>query len=285
MADLVRLTGGALISVESSTSTDAGKAGDISIIGRNAVEIAASSVTSAADHAEGGSITIQGDQVHLGQGTLISAKSSGTGNAGSLSIIAFDVLTTQGSVISTGALQADGGDVLLAATSMLHLTDTTVTTSVGTGQGTGGNISVDPQFVILDHSQILAEAFGGPGGNISIVADVFLTQASVISASSALSTPGTIDVQARITDISGNVAHLPDAVGGPAAVLRASCATRFAGGNVSSLVISGREGVPPEPKAVLASPIFNDAALIQGQAVPRKYSLWLAGAPCAFSPH
>ena len=56
----------------------------------------------------------------------------------------------------------------------MHLTDSQITTSVRSGQGSGGNIAIDSKLIVLDESQILAQAFGGPGGNINITADVFL---------------------------------------------------------------------------------------------------------------
>ena len=41
-------------------------------------------------------------------------------------------------------------------------------------QTTGGNITIDPEFVILQNSQIVANAFAGQGGNIQITAEAFL---------------------------------------------------------------------------------------------------------------
>jgi hypothetical protein len=38
-----------------------------------------------------------------------------------------------------------------------------------------------------------------------------------------------------------------------AALLRASCSARLASGKVSSFVIAGREGIPPEPGGLLPS--------------------------------
>ena len=59
----------------------------------------------------------------------------------------------------------------------------------------GGNITIDPQFVLLQNSQIIANAFEGTGGNIRIVAQqVFLADpASQVSASSALGINGQVE--------------------------------------------------------------------------------------------
>ena len=290
VADRVTLATGALISAESSNSTIAGKAGNISISARDTVQIGASSVTTSAEKAEGGAIAIAANEVQLDPGTIISAKASGAGNAGEITIIAGDTLVARGSTISTQATQADGGNISLIAPSMVHLIDSTITTSVGTGQGKGGNIIIDPQFVILDRSQIRADAFGGPGGNIRIAAEVYLTQESVLSASSALSAPGTIDIQAPTKEISGNVARLPESAAPPAALLRASCAARLTGGNVSSLVVGAREGLPPDPEGVLPSPLLTERSAVAARPAeglmyqlgePPGFSLFVAYRPCS----
>ena len=68
----------------------------------------------------------------------------------------------------------------------MHLKKGEITTSVGSAPGAGGNIFIDPTFVILeDGSRIVANAFGGPGGNIQIFATYFLnTLDSLVDASS-----------------------------------------------------------------------------------------------------
>ena len=124
--------------------------------------------------------------------------------------------------VSTRAVTSDGGNIILNAPRMIQLTDSQVTTSVERGFGGGGNITIDPEALILNNSRILANAFGGPGGNINITADVFLVNsngtfptslAGIVDASSALSTPGTINIQANFTNVDGK----RDAVAGNAA--------------------------------------------------------------------
>jgi len=104
-----------------------------------------------------------------------------------------------------------------------------------------------------------ANAFGGPGGNIGIFSDTFLKGNSSVTASSQLSKPGTIDVEARVADVSDSLAQLPGDLLQAQNLLRASCAARTVQGKTSSLVVAGREGVPLEPGGLLSSPL---AALI-----------------------
>jgi filamentous hemagglutinin family protein len=251
------LTGGAR--VDSSTS-GAGRGGAVTVTAAGSVSVGSGGGLSsnAGSSGAGGDINIRAGQVQLTGGARISATSSATGNAGTLTIDAGDAFRSQDSSVTTEARQADGGSISLSARSMVHLIDSKITTSVGSGSGKGGNITIDPTFVILDHSQVRADAFGGPGGNVNIAAVVYLATDSVVSASSALGVPGTINIQASITNVSGTLAQLPGAVLQAAALLRASCGARLAASKASSLVLAGRDGLPPEPGGLLPSAILAE---------------------------
>jgi large exoprotein involved in heme utilization and adhesion len=176
-----------------------------------------------------------------------------------------DTLLLRGhSAITTEARQADGGNIQVTAQTLVRLRDSQITTAVGSGTGRGGNITIDPQFVILERSQLVADAFGGPGGNITIVAQGFVPDAaSRVSASSALAAPGEVNIQA-LTNVSGVVAPLPQQFLPAAALLSARCAERRRAGRSSSLVLGGRDGVPREPGALGPSPLAR--AVPPGQA-------------------
>ena len=119
---------------------------------------------------------------------------------------------------------------------MVRLQDSQITTAVRSGEGRGGDITIDPHFVILENSQIRANAFGGPGGNIQITAEVFLADpASRVDASSELGIDGTVDIRAPVTDVSGTVAALPQTFGRELKLLRGLCAQRLQGGDAAVL--------------------------------------------------
>ena len=215
----------------------------------------------------GGDINIATGQIQLLDGATISANSAGTASAlaGNVTIVT-NGLRMKDSSITTASELADGGNISITTTgSLLYLLDSKITTSVGSGLGSGGNITLGSlahpvEFIVLNDSQIRADAFGGPGGNINILADTYLTSNSVVSASSALSAPGTIDVQARVTNVSGSLAQLPESVLQAAALLRAACAARLSAGKTSSLVVAGREGLPLEPGGVMPSPLVAEGS-------------------------
>jgi large exoprotein involved in heme utilization and adhesion len=81
---------------------------------------------------------------------------------------------------------------------------------VKSGKGSGGNILIDPTFVVLNNSQIKADAFGGPGGKVTIIADNLLKSSdSTITASFKLSTPAqsTFKPDRRFKRQSGSIAR------------------------------------------------------------------------------
>jgi filamentous hemagglutinin family protein len=265
-ARALTIADGGKISVE---STGVASAGDISLtVGNLTLAGGAGLFSNATSDGAGGNINVRAGQVRLSSGATISAKSAGTGFAGSITIRA-GTLDSHGSFVTTEATQADGGDIDIQVGSLLHLSASEILTSVQSGGGKGGNITIDPQFVVLNNSQIRADAFGGPGGNIGIVTGAFLSSGSTVSASSALSAPGTIDVQAQTNDVSGSVARLPESVLQAAALLPASCEVRMAGGSASSLIVAGRDGVPVDPGGPLPTAgLLGQAWLLAAQKGP-----------------
>ncbi|MEO8626661.1 MAG: filamentous hemagglutinin N-terminal domain-containing protein [Betaproteobacteria bacterium] len=218
----------------------------------------------------GGDITIAARQLELRDGGNISASStsrrSATALAGNIAITFGDSLIMDHASIATSSNFADGGNIKITSTgSTLFLNNSQITTSVQSGLGSGGQITLGSPVhpigsMVLADSQVQANAFGGAGGNIGVFADLYLNSGSTVSAFSAQSTAGTIDVQARVTDVSGALAELPDNLLQAANLLRASCAARTAEGKASSLVVAGREGVPPEPGGFLSSPFDMSSA-------------------------
>jgi large exoprotein involved in heme utilization and adhesion len=212
-------------------------------------------LTDARGSGPGGDLTLQARTAQLRDGATIAASSTGTGNAGNITITVTDTFRSERSTVTTEALHADGGNIQMTAPSMVRLRDSTITATVGGGPETiGGNITIDPAFVILANSQIIANAFAGRGGNIDITAGVMLADpASRVSASSTLGISGAVDIRAPVTELSGTVAPLPQAFVSAAALLRERCAQRLRAGHVSSFVLAGRDGVPAEPDSGLPS--------------------------------
>jgi filamentous hemagglutinin family protein len=241
----------------------AGAGGTVSVTATDTIDIAGQESgfsASTAGQGRGGDVLLQARQIRLTDGAIISAESTGLGNAGNVTIATSDtVLSTNGNIVAR-ATQADGGNIQITAPNFLRLRDSRITAEVGGGaQTVGGNITIDPQFVVLQNSQIVANANEGQGGNIRIQAQrVFLADpASQVSASSRLGINGVVNIQAPVTNISGAVAPLPQEFAPAAELLRDRCAGRLREGRMSRLVLGGRDGVPSEPGSLLLSPLIQ----------------------------
>src|SRR5206468_5110394 len=137
---------------------------------------------------------------------------------------------------------------------MVQLTNSTISASVLDGTGGSGSVTIDPQFVLLQNSQILANAVFGPGGQIFITTNLLLRDStSIISASSQFGQNGTITIQSPIAPAS-RIIQLSQQPLIATSLLSQRCAA-LAGGNFSSFTVAGRDSLPAEPGGWLASPL------------------------------
>lgn len=237
-----------------STSFGAGDGGDLDVQARDSIVLRGGKIRSNAEgEGIGGSIVLQAQRVDVAQGHL-TATSSGAGEAGGIRIEAADWIALRpGSSASVEAQAADGGDIELRAGRLVDIEESGVTASVRSGTGNGGNIRIDPVFVVLDGATLIADAFGGNGGNIRIVAEnLFVSPDSIVRASSQLGVEGTVDITAPEVDLAGSIATLPESPLDAASRLREACAVR--GSDVGgSFAVLDRDGVPPGPDGWLAA--------------------------------
>lgn len=210
----------------------------------------------------GGTITVNANSVQLNSGATITAKSNGVANAGNINVTATDGLTMQNSSITTLVdtndidSNARGGDIKITTspTATVHLQDSRISASVP-GSGDGGNVSIDPKFVILQGSRILAQTDRGTGGNITITASVFQPDAtSIVNADANRGVNGTVTIQSPYAPGSGKIQPLGNRPLQAAALLNQRCAA-VAGGEFSSFTVAGRNSLPTEPGGWLSSPL------------------------------
>jgi large exoprotein involved in heme utilization and adhesion len=160
------------------------------------------------------------------------------------------------SSVTTEANQSSGGKITITTNpnGTVQLADSTISASVLEGTGGGGSVNIDPQYVLLQNSQILANAVFGPGGNIFITTNLLQPDAtSVISASSQFGQNGTITIQSPIAPAS-RIVQLSQKPLIATSLLTQRCAA-LVGGNVSSFTVAGRDSLPTEPGGWLSSPL------------------------------
>ena len=284
-ANQVQVNNGATVS---ASSTGAGNAGNITITG-NTFQSNHGTVSTDATQARGGNITINTAQsVSLASDAAVSASSSGPGNAGDIMIGSGSQFLSTDSRVTTQASQASGGNITVTAADLIRLMNSQINTSVhGSAATTGGNITIDPHVVILQNSQVLAQATQGTGGNIGITTNLLFPDAtSLVDASSQTGVSGTVAIQSPISQAGGKIIPLAKAPLLPAALLAERCAAAPRGG-FSSFIVAGHDTVPTEPGGWLASPLLDlgaDAVFEAGSQVTTPFlakimSRWQPSSP------
>jgi filamentous hemagglutinin family protein len=200
-----------------------------------------------------GNMTLTASQsVTMLNNASISASSTGPGNAGNISIDAGKQFVMRNSSVTTKSEQAGGGNIEINATEQIRLVESQVNASAFLD---GGNITFDPILMILQNSQILAQAIQGAGGNITITTPLFLAdQTSLVSASSQFGLNGTVTIQSPTSNLSGSLGTLTSKTSQTQILLTQRCAA-LTNGQASSFVVAGREQLPSDPGGWLTSPI------------------------------
>jgi len=150
----------------------------------------------------------------------------------------------------SGRAEGNGGEVSITAPGALSLYRSQIISAAKNGEG--GNIAIDPEFVILNQSAISANAIFGNGGNITIdTGHLIPSRDSLITASSQFGLSGTVNILGPSVDFSGSLTSLPSEFVGAESRLPERCAVRLPG-NISSFIVVGRGGLPLDPSDPLA---------------------------------
>jgi filamentous hemagglutinin family protein len=273
-ADSIVLRNGAAITATTFGRGDGGaveiRGGDIDISGSEAFDftgIFARSDFPASSGAggRGGDVFIDARRLTIdGRNAFIGASSDrGTGRAGSvLARFDGDMVVTNGGQVTVSAAEVDGGLIALSSrTSITLLDDARIAAAAAR---TGGNVYVSAdELVRVDSGQITARA-GGDGGQITIdPIFVVLNDSLIDGRSGGLPVQVTIDPNAiflssnspilsdAVTapdplDISGQLSDLVTSTVSRNAVLQEACVQRYEG-SLSSFVLGTRGGLPEGP--------------------------------------
>jgi filamentous hemagglutinin family protein len=167
--------------------TEARGSGDGGTITANAsqVQITNGGVISAKSTGSGaaGSVTIQGNSsaqsvLISGPGSRISTETQGTGSGGNIDIDALSVTMSNGGTISASssgqvASPGNAGNIMVTATNGLTMQNSSILTEAAQGAG-GGDIKITTgpsATVLLQNSRISASVADGPGGGGNISID------------------------------------------------------------------------------------------------------------------
>jgi large exoprotein involved in heme utilization and adhesion len=186
---------------------------------------------------------------------------------------------------ATESTQANGGNITIQAIDQVRFVNSTLSTSVRGTDGSGGNIFIDPKVVVLQGSNVTAQAVRGAGGNITFVTPLFLADsASVVNASSQRGPSGTVTIQSPTSNLSSAVGQLVSKLS-PTQVLLQNRCVASARGEQSTFILAGRDSLPAEPGGWLSSPMSMEhwtgvspehASTLMVQGPSRRSKTWPA---------
>jgi filamentous hemagglutinin family protein len=206
-AGTVLLENGGAISAESFTSAAAGSV-HLSL-GTLTMDTGSSISSANTGSGEAGSVMIDTTgPLKLKDGSSISS-SSDLGDAGSIDIHSGGPVKLSGDSSITVSAGGNGGDIHITAPDLVYLLDSEISATAGGngGSGTGGNITIDTQFIVLNNSLISANAAAGQGGNINLISDFLFNSNSSITATGT--TNGTVNITAPALDLGSELITLP----------------------------------------------------------------------------
>jgi large exoprotein involved in heme utilization and adhesion len=184
-------------------------------------------------------------------------QSLGSGDAGNLEVVANSIVLDNQGTISATTAAGEGGNINLQSNSLLMRQNSQISATAG-GTGNGGNIIITGSspadfVVLLEGSEILANAFEGVGGNIGIDAKaLFVCPDCRISASSQLGVEGLVTINRLQPNTELQVINVPQEVAESEEVVALACSTTEEEDR-SEFIITGRGGLPPRPTEPLSS--------------------------------
>ncbi len=271
----------------STSSFGRGDAGSIDI-DAGVVEISGTSgdnesgvFAQATDGDAAGEISISAERgIRLADGARVTAQSTGTSDAGSIEIVAGPHLEIIDSAITTRSERSSGGQIDIQAHELVYLLNGEISTEVESDVGEkGGDIRVDPQFVVLNEGRIIAD--GGEAGSVEIGGTLFVSapfyasapfsefvpfairldtgddipdRGSVISAISRDESVlnGAINANTPETELVAELAALPQSYLDASALLGSACDARTS--PAGSFQVQARSAVRGPPDAPFAPP-------------------------------
>ncbi|MFB2893404.1 filamentous hemagglutinin N-terminal domain-containing protein [Aerosakkonemataceae cyanobacterium BLCC-F50] len=205
---------------------------------------------------EAGNLSLTTNRLIVRDGALIGVNSLGTGNAGTLNVVAFAIALESTGTIDASVRSGEGGNINLQAPFILLRRGSQISTNAGNANGGNININTD-NLVALENSDITANAVQGTGGRVNITAQgIFgtqfrpqLTAQSDITASSELGAQfsGIVEINSPEVDTSTGLVELPENFTDISNQIVAGCSA--SPGN--SFVITGRGGLPEDPNQTL----------------------------------
>ncbi len=214
-----------------------------------------------------GQIDITTPNLTLEGNSVINAQSTENADASNISMHITNVLQMNMSSISTEANSGNGGAIHLDTGNYMNLMQSSITTTVKSSIGNGGDITVSTPALILDNGMVQANAVSGRGGDVFIDVKSLIGSQSqliqggdvplewkntvpgfnIIQAASKFGLSGTVNVTSPQMDLSGVLIGLSTSSFGRDLLSQDYCAI----GAGSSLTVRGYGILPPTASDLL----------------------------------
>jgi len=221
--------------------------------------------TSSTGKRDAGDILLSVNKLLLDTKSSVSSESLASedgGAAGRIWLTAKNDVTIQNnSALTTEAVNTistdqslDNGKIDVHVKDQIYIINGKITTSVKGGAGHGGDIEMDSELLVMNHGDIIANAYEGNGGNIHIVADNIVQSAdSSIEASSEKGIDGTINIESPDVDVSGGLVTMPSDFLDMSKWLKTQCEMRSQE-TISRLVVHHMDALPVSVNDLIVSP-------------------------------
>ncbi|NBD34036.1 MAG: filamentous hemagglutinin N-terminal domain-containing protein [Cyanobacteria bacterium] len=204
-----------------------------------------------------GDIRVQTEALVVRDGASIDVQSLGPGETGNLDLIADSIFLDNQGTISAASRSGEGGNINLQTDALLMRRQSQISATAG-GTGNGGNIALTGAspadlVVLLEASEITANAFEGMGGNITIdTRSLFVCSECQITASSELGVEGLVSIDQLQPNTELQLIDIPQEVAPSEEVVDLACSAAEQPGQ-SQFIMTGRGGLPPRPTQPLSS--------------------------------
>ena len=241
-----------------SSSDSTGNAGSI-IIETKDLTIDKQATISSSSNGSGnaGSIKIDTRRQLFMVDSTISSESKAENNGGaagtinvssdnSIYLLENSALTTEAinSAKCVGTACEHNGEINTQVKNLMYLLDSKITTSVVSGEDNAGNINTNVTNLIMNSSQIIANAYEGKGGNIYIAAEKFIqSKDSLVDASSNKGIDGQITIDSPDLNVGNDLASMPDNLLDVSKWMKNPCDER-SNEKISRLIVKGMEAAP-----------------------------------------
>jgi filamentous hemagglutinin family protein len=200
---------------------------------------------------KGGTLNISTGRLAIQDGAIINVGSQGTGDAGNINIAAKEIFLSDAGRLNADVNSGSQGNIHLESDILLMRNSSQISTNAGT-TANGGNIQIAANSIIqFGNSDITANATKGQGGNINITTQALLggkfrtqlTPENDITASSEFGVNGTVDINNFGVDPNSGLVELPVNLVDSSKLIATGCSANQG----SSFVATGRGGVPQNP--------------------------------------